>query len=435
MPIHTYSNGKPFLIAKGRTKKRLPIEDRCHDHPSIIRGRPSVDEFIRAVEREMKIRAYQRTTRKTYVCNVRNFLRWFGALPHRVNREAVKDFLEMLVDGGAESSTLAGYISAIRTVFDKFCRRDITLGIVTPRKRKKIPVVPSRDEVLRLLGGATSVRDKLLIGLMYASGMRVSEVAKLQWRDFDFDRNMIRIRSGKGKVDRMVFLPNCFRDLLREFSGLANNQGFVFPGSKAGRYVSTRTIERVVERTVKLAGVSKKLTPHSLRHAFATHLLENGTDIRFIQKLLGHAKIETTTIYTKVANSCHRKTKSPMDALAETEAVPKNAIPSKKFRLDNCRGAMRASVDLVDETNATAEVHFEMSGCRCVLKPVKISIDQNHWVEIRLPPIEPWLARQTNMPEEFYKRIQDCEFYERLRDMLVTKYSQARDVWRSKTVS
>ena len=218
MPIHTYNNGQPYLAARGRKSCKPMVDDRRSTCHPIVRGRPTTEEFLRLVERELKIRAYRVTTIRTYISNVRNFLRWFGRQPHLVRAESVRRFLETLVDGGAKSPTLAGYVAAIRTSFDKFCGRDVTLGLATPRRAKKLPVVPSRQEVMRMLEAAQSLRDKLLIGLMYATGFRVSEISKLKWTDFDFDRDMIYVRNGKGAVDRIVFLPQSYRSLLRHFA-------------------------------------------------------------------------------------------------------------------------------------------------------------------------------------------------------------------------
>ena len=194
MPIHTYNNGQPYFKARGRNSEKMAVEVRTATCHPIVRGRPSVSEFLRVVGRELKIRAYQRTTQRAYLANLRKFLDWFGGLPNQVTIESVRNYLEDLADGGAQSATLTGNLAAIRTAFDKFCGRDVTLGLVTPRRPKRQPVVPSRREVARLIGAAACSRDKLLIGLMYAAGFRLSEVCRLRWADFDFDRMAIRVK-------------------------------------------------------------------------------------------------------------------------------------------------------------------------------------------------------------------------------------------------
>lgn len=314
----TYNDGTHYRIARGRRATRDAVEDRKSTVHPIVHGTPSVDEFLRAVERELKIRNYERSTIKAYMTSLRRFLTWFGLKPHQVTVEDVRCYLELLADGGAGPSTLAMNITAVRTSFDKFCGRDVTLGLATPRKKKRLPVVPSRVEVVSLLEAAKSTSDKLLLGLMYASGLRVSEVVRLIWSDIEFDRNLIRVRQGKGKKDRLVLLPEIFRPALLRMAGLHKPTVFLFPSPEnEKRHLSPRTVERVLESCRKNTQIAKKLTPHSLRHGFATHLLENGVDIRFIQRMLGHVNLETTTIYTRVAKVGESGIRSPIDSLME----------------------------------------------------------------------------------------------------------------------
>lgn len=324
----------------------MAVEVRTATCHPIVRGRPSVSEFLRVVGRELKIRAYQRTTQRAYLANLRKFLDWFGGLPNQVTIESVRNYLEDLADGGAQSATLTGNLAAIRTAFDKFCGRDVTLGLVTPRRPKRQPVVPSRREVARLIGAAACSRDKLLIGLMYAAGFRLSEVCRLRWADFDFDRMAIRVRRGKGAVDRTVLLPKKYCDLLCSLANEHAGHQYVFAGEKTGRHISPRTVGRVIERACCIARIAKKLTPHCLRHAFATHLLEQGTGIRSIQKLLGHARLETTTIYTQLANCKESRIQSPLDHL-DLANKDKPAIKVVRSEIHSSpAGDVRTSLDI-----------------------------------------------------------------------------------------
>ena len=214
------------------------------------------------------------------------------------------------MDAGVGSSHVDNHLSAIRSAFDKMCGCAVTLGLESPRRPNRLPVVLSQEEIMRLLEAAPSLRDKLLLGLMYATGARVSEAVRLRWRDFDFDRRVVSIWQGKGRVDRQVMLPMSFEPLLRQLSKAFQPRNFVFPGQRPGRYLSPRSAARVMERALKIAGIKKGCGCHSLRHAFATHLFEFGTDIRYIQKLLGHAKLETTTIYyAQIAEMCSKSPK------------------------------------------------------------------------------------------------------------------------------
>lgn len=186
-PIHTYNNGQPYSIAKGHNAPIQKIEVRRVGH-SIMTGRPSTSEFLRKVKRELKIRCYSKCTINSYISALRGFLGWVGLPPNCVNNEHVREFLETLVDGGASESWLSTNLSAIRNAFDKFCCRDITLGLATPRKPRRQPTVLSRKQVQAMIHAAPAMQDKLLVIVMYATGMRVSEVARLEWQDFDFDR-------------------------------------------------------------------------------------------------------------------------------------------------------------------------------------------------------------------------------------------------------
>ena len=419
MAQHTYNNGQPYRKARGRNHSQDRIEDSIQTH-SIIRGRPSVAAFLQIVERELRIRCYRPQTIKIYIGCIKNLLNWFGREPHKVNRETVKCFLETLVDGNVDSSSLAVYISAIRTGFDKFCCRDVTLGLSTPRQRKRVPVVPSRNEVIRLLQAAPSMRDKLAIGLLYATGIRVSELCRLRWSDLDFDRKQIRVNQGKGRVDRMVLLPQSYFHLLKETSKRSDVGEFVFPSQQAGRYLSPRTVGRLVKRARIIAGIAKPITPHSLRHGFATHLLESGVDVRFVQKMLGHVRLETTTIYTRVAKLRETARISPLDQLnlssrstGSLEKKPKEGV-----------GSIRISV--TEEKPEELRGAIEIVGFDVVLSGIKVCEKVPGWVQIELPPLEQWAEPLNRLPVHIRRRVEEQEFFELVRNRFCQKFLSRR---------
>ncbi|MGB7345554.1 MAG: tyrosine-type recombinase/integrase, partial [Pirellulaceae bacterium] len=216
-PIHLYTNKQPYRLAAGRSHPQQPIEDRFADAMAMIAldaQQPSSAAFLRCFIREIKIRGYTASTIGSYTAAVRSILRWFGQPPHLLSREHVKNYLEYLFDGGQSASDISVQLVAIRNAWDKFCFRDITLGLVTPRRKRKRIVVLSRDEIRRILQAAPSLRDTLLIGIMYGSGLRVSELTRLRWRDIDPDRDQVFISQGKGNADRHVQLPKQYRELL-----------------------------------------------------------------------------------------------------------------------------------------------------------------------------------------------------------------------------
>ncbi len=446
MKRHTYQNGRCYRKPKGRSfhgDGQTVLEDCLESERSIVTGRPSMQEFLDIVGREMKIRAYQRGTIKTYLSCIRNLLRWLGRKPHFVNRESVRCFLETLVDGGIDSSSLAVYISAIRTVFDKLCGREVTKGLASPRRRKRLPVVPNRKEVMLLLKAAPSLRDKLLIGLMYATGVRVSEVCRLKWSDLDFTANQIRVSEGKGRVDRLVVLPKSFHGLLQhlcEFSEGPDSEDssqFLFPGAEAGRYLSTRTVERVVSRVARIAGISKRITPHCLRHAFATHLLEHGTDIRFIQKMLGHARLETTTIYTRTAEMRGSPMVSPLDQVqAEVKAEGLTDVANVKTEIDaqpntevelNQRphvGRMKVELKMIDDRMAEAMIHISASSTNISLDGIVVTKHEHGWVELQVPVFERWNKEILDLPVHVRSRLQEQEFFELVRKRVIAEFAR-----------
>lgn len=196
----SYPNGQPYALARGRYAPRFGLQDRLEPSAPVVQGCPTAGEFLKQIEREMRIRFYQPKTIRSYRSALRSFLRWFGSDPHQVTREDVREYLLYLVDAGAGSSYVSINLSAIRTAFDKMCFRQITLGLATPRRPKRLPVVLSVEEVKRVLQAAPRLRDKLLLGLMYATGMRVSEVVQLRFRDLDHDRRVVNVWQATGEM-------------------------------------------------------------------------------------------------------------------------------------------------------------------------------------------------------------------------------------------
>ena len=201
-PFHRYTYAKTYVAARGRNAPRDVVLD-TRDFRSemaavdLRRERPTCREFVRIVYREMVIRQYKRKTLKAYMIVLKSFLRWAGCLPHQLDRESVKEYLLYMAESDKGASDMSVHLSAIRTLFDKFCFLDITLGIETPRRGRKKPVVLSKDEVRRLLEAAVTMRDKLLIGIMYATGLRVSEVVLVSWSS---ERSSIGICSRRSRT-------------------------------------------------------------------------------------------------------------------------------------------------------------------------------------------------------------------------------------------
>jgi len=251
-----YGDGQPHRPARGRYGPRRRIEDTLDPKPWIIdfdQTTPHPAVLVRLAIRELRIRYYQQRSVASYRRALCGFLRWFGASPSFVTREDVKDYLELLVEGGASASWVNVHISALRTIFDKMCGRSVTLGLIAPRRSRTIPVILSPNEVVRLLRGAPSMRDKLMLGLMCATGARVSEVVALRWGGFDFDRKVVRIWQGKGRKNREVLLPESLREVLSQLARIHGAKAFVFESDHPSRHISPRTAARVMARAVSIA--------------------------------------------------------------------------------------------------------------------------------------------------------------------------------------
>jgi integrase/recombinase XerD len=220
-------------------------------------------------------------------------------------------------------------VSALRFFFlQTLDRPDLARKLVRMKRIRKLPIVLSPDEVARLLGATTCLKHQAALSVAYGAGLRAAEVSHLKVRDIDSERMLLRVERGKGGQYRNAMLPAGLLTLLREWwkvgrqQGVMHPDGWMFPGQHYLKPLSTRQLHRVVVEAGIAAGIDKRIGPHTLRHCFATHLLEDGIDVRIIQALLGHAKLDTTAYYTKVATRTMRNVTSPLDKLitATTEA-------------------------------------------------------------------------------------------------------------------
>ncbi len=426
--MQTYVSGRPYRSPIGRHAPHVGVvdlEERCHAVIDLEAEDVDIESFCTRIDRELKIRFYQPKTRKSYAIVLRTFFTWFDGPPVAVTRDDVRDWLELLIDGGAKSSWVSVHLSALRTMFDKMCGCDVTLGLMTPRRGGHLPIVLSTDEIRRLLLGAPSIRDKLLLGLMYATGVRVSEVVRLRFLDVDFDRGRIRVVQGKGRRDRDVMLPTSFSPLLRGLRTVNNADDFLFPSPEGlKRHLCARTAQRVMQRALRLGTIDKPATCHSLRHSFATHLLESGTDIRFIQKLLGHLRLETTTIYTKLAELRPERATSPLDLLTlSSSALPSLPPPPSPLSGENM-GRMSLTVRFGhDERGERGDVLIRVRGePEIVLDGIVCREPRVGFLSIELPPLEDWAERLSFLDDEIRARLEHGAFYDVLRGYLAVRW-------------
>ena len=266
---------------------------------------------------DLQLRNYAPTTIAAYVRCVAQFAAHFGKSPELLGPEQIREHqLHLVKEKGVSLSAYIQTVCSLRFLYTHTLHLQIGLEqIPLPRSERKLPVILSPEEVKMILAAPKNLGYRTILTTMYASGPRVSEVANLKVADIDSARNVIWIRGGKGHKDRQALLPPTLLELLREYWRWKRPKDWLFPGRKAGQHIDCGTIFRACQKAAKDAGVSKAVHPHSMRHAFATHLLEAGVDLRTIQLLLGHAHLETTARYLHVANTAVRSTISPLELL------------------------------------------------------------------------------------------------------------------------
>lgn len=271
----------------------------------------NVQEAIVAMQRVMTLRNFSRSTKKSYVGCVVRFFAQFPQCMNTPSRETVEVFLINLFDTGSSAQTVQSYSQAIQFYYRDVLGESLLLRIKTPKRPNRLPVALSHNEIISLLGCITNNKHRTMIALAYGAGLRVSELVALRTGNVDFQEGILFIYEGKGKKDRITILPESLRDDL-EFSaqGKATND-YLFASERGGK-LSSRSIQQVFSRAIKKAGITKPASFHSLRHSFATHILEQGTDLRLIQKLLGHANIRTTQRYTHVSTASLKVVRSPL---------------------------------------------------------------------------------------------------------------------------
>ncbi|HQI17655.1 MAG TPA: tyrosine-type recombinase/integrase [Bacillota bacterium] len=282
----------------------------------IVKG-SSNDQFLKKMEEGLKLRGYSQKTIKSYMSHARLFLEYCGKNTNQLVKEDINYYLLYLLEQkGNTHSFVSQAVSSIKFLFGKVLMKDdLTLNIVRPKKEKKLPEVLSQKEVRVILDNITNLKHKAILFLTYSSGLRVGEVVRLKLKDIDSDRMLIHVVQGKGRKDRYTVLSEVTLGVLREYVQKFKPAEWLFQGEEAGRHITERTVQRVFESAREKAGIQKKVSVHSLRHSFATHLLEGGIDLRYIQELLGHESSKTTEIYTHVTKKSIKSIASPLDKI------------------------------------------------------------------------------------------------------------------------
>ena len=283
---------------------------------------PVVSPLRQRMLEDMRMRKLEPKTQSAYVRNVSRLAAFLKRSPDTATLEDLRRFQLHLVDEGISPITLNAIITSLKFFFTVTVRRpDLTVGMQSVRLPQKLPVVLSREEVARLIAAAPNLKHQTALALAYGAGLRVSEVVALKVGDIDSQRMTLRIEQAKGRKDRYAMLSPLMLQRLRTWWSVAHAQGkmlpggWLFPGLNPVEPLTTRQLNRAIHAAADAAHIDKRLSMHSLRHAFATHLLEQKVDIRVIQVLLGHKKLETTTVYAHVATEVLREVVSPLEVL------------------------------------------------------------------------------------------------------------------------
>lgn len=270
-----------------------------------------------------------RRTKAVYCQTLKSFLEYFPVHPKTITGSEMRKYLETLT---CSATTYNLHISAIRFFYSHVIREDLSTKIASSlpfkKRPKTIPIVFSREELTRLFSLTENLKHRLILKTGYAFGMRIASVARIRLSDFDWDRNLINIRADKGKKDRQVMLSHNYKQEIQQYIKLYAPRNYLFEGQQPFNHLSTRSIDNIFNAACKRAKTKEGATFHSLRHSFATHLLEQGVDIRVIQELLGHSSIKTTEIYTHVSTFHIRQIINPLDKIS-SDNVYNNHVVSK----------------------------------------------------------------------------------------------------------
>jgi site-specific recombinase XerD len=273
---------------------------------------------------DMRVRNLAANTQRVYLQHVARFAKYFGRSPTLLGPEEIRSYQIHLIEIEQRSrSTLVVATAALRFLYIVTLKRDWSIDEIPMSKVPlKLPQVLSADEIIRLLESIRSIKHRTVLMVAYAAGLRISEATHLRVRDIDSQRMVLRVEQGKGNTDRYVMLSPRLLEFLRTYWRIGRPQHWLFPGSPPDKPIDPNTVRQACHAARRRAGITKPVTPHTLRHAFATHLLESGTDVRTIQLLLGHRSLATTSRYLKVATSTVCATASPFDRLPPQSSTP-----------------------------------------------------------------------------------------------------------------
>ncbi len=275
-------------------------------------------DFVREAEKEMILKKYAVNTRRIYLHFIKNFLaNHENEDIKNLSKNEIRDFLvDYIENNNCSQATISQYINSIKFLYEKVLNQPRTVyELPRPKKSQKLPKVMSQQEIKSLISVVSNSKHKAILHLIYSSGLRLNELINLKIADIDSDRMLVHIKDGKGGKDRTTILGNACLKNLREYYKIYKPQTWLFESTEKGKKYSAKSVQNILKTNLKKAGIKKYYTVHTLRHSFATHLLEQGTDLRYIQELLGHKSSKTTEIYTHVSTKNLGNIVSPGDRI------------------------------------------------------------------------------------------------------------------------
>lgn len=270
-----------------------------------------MQEYLEQTKQELKLRNYSKKTIISYLACLKDYFNFKSNNFEKIEEENIKNFLLKKQEKNYSPQTINLYLNAIKFFYREITKNPQKVNLKFAKRSKKLPIVLSREEIKKIIESIKNLKHKLIISLAYGAGLRISEVVNLKVKDINLEELTIHLKDAKGKKDRITIFPEKIRSDIQELIAIKNLNDYLFESERGGK-LSERTAQKVFENALRKSDIKKDATFHSLRHSFATHLLENGTDVRYVQELLGHQNIRTTQIYTQVTNPNLKNIKSPL---------------------------------------------------------------------------------------------------------------------------
>ena len=317
-PAHWNSKEKIWVVPNSTEMLEMLKKLFCSEQINIVFEKCEFNErVVSEFEDFMKLKAYSWQTHKLYKGHLKRFITFVDMDLDKVENKDIRKYILFLLENSKHSKSFVDQaVSVIKLLYKEVVpKSEMVLNLPRPRKDFKLPSVLSQSEVLQILQATSNEKHKTILFLVYSAGLRVGEVVRLKPEDIESTRMLIKVNKGKGGKDRYTLLSHIALEQLQKYLILYKPEKWLFCGSKAGDHITERTVQRIFENSCTKAKISKDVSVHTLRHSFATHLLESGVDLRYIQELLGHASTKTTEIYTHVTQKNISAILSPLDKL------------------------------------------------------------------------------------------------------------------------